>query len=344
MGVWIERAGHEADDQLNHWYTSYKLYLAEQPPSYTGDIFDARVVLRAGTGPIWYAFYQYPEDPSVQLNCCSTLVPSIANGTPQASPGDLIQFEGRGPTYVITGIDNFKIQFRVDDLLQDRAVQRFFRSPPSAQERPSFQPGVRFEIFRRPVKTAGTPLEMPRNTGIDLSLSGYDAPFQSPYQTSYPNLIPNWSGYPTRFREISPEYDIVIMFSPTGGVDRVHYISHEIVNPAFWEKPQGTISLLLARDDQIGRDALNNLNVINDHITNVNGTLGERNLRDQDNLWLMISTQTGRVLTAPNGNAFANASTGAEVTSLPLTPGTDAREFVNNARRFSRTGQTLGGR
>jgi len=74
----------------------------------------------------------------------------------------------------------------------------------------------------------GTPIELPRNTAIDLSLSGYGSPFNSPLIASYNQLIPGTvppaSGYETRFREVSPEYDVVIMFNAQGSVDRVYYL------------------------------------------------------------------------------------------------------------------------
>jgi hypothetical protein len=226
-------------------------------------------------------------------------------------------------------------------------VQRYVRAAPaSVQQLPVYQPGVRFEVFRRPVKTAGTPIELPRNTAVDLSLSGYGAPYQSPYyaayQSAYPGVVPNPDAYAARFRQINPEFDVVIMFSPQGGVDRVHYVSHEPNIPTFWELPQGSIYLMLARDDQIGRDEQGNFNVLTDHPQNTVGSLGTANLRDQDNIWLTIATQNGRVLSNPNGDGFANPMTGSAVAPSPFVG--DARQFIQNARRFTTTGQSMGGR
>ncbi len=145
---------------------------------------------------------------------------------------------------------------------------------------------------------------------------------------------------------------MVIMFKPEGGVDRVYYVAHELAVLSFWEMPQGMISLLLARDDQIGRNIQKNLNLMGPqngpdittaHITNVAGPLGEANLQDQDNIWLSISTQTGRIQSSPNGNAFVDALTGVPLVNLPLTPNDDARTFVQHARRFMTTSQSMGG-
>ena len=38
VGVWIERATHDPTALPEKWFTAYKLYLAEQPLPYTGDL------------------------------------------------------------------------------------------------------------------------------------------------------------------------------------------------------------------------------------------------------------------------------------------------------------------
>jgi hypothetical protein len=366
VGVWIERAGHEAGiDPPPSWYTSYRLYFAEQPPPYTGDIYEARIRLHPNPADPtrWDAYYQpNPADPFT--NCCASLPASFQLASSSldprlamALPGDMIRFNGRGPYYVVEQILPDRLTFRAS-LVQSESLMKFARIDP-APLTPAFQPGVRFEIVRRPIKSSSTPLELPRNTAIDLSLSGYGYPYSSPYNAlwgenpyiyppaffanNYPQIVAQYPQAAARFREIHPEYDIVVMFKPDGGVDRVHYVGHELDMASFWEVPQGTISLLVCRDDQIGRDSLRNLNVTPTHVDNVHGPLGEANLRDQDNLWLSVSTISGRIQSAPNGDAFVDATTGAPLLNLPLTPASDARIFLRNARRFASTGQTLGG-
>ena len=367
-GVWIERAAHEPTGTADgdpRWYTSYRLYPAEQPAPYRGDMFDSRVVIRpAGTvGEVWGAFYAEP--PAMPIPCCSSVWPALQNGQPIIRPGDLIRFEGRGKYYLITDIDDQKITFRApfvptNGLLSnpDPEIIKLLRvPPPDPEELPAYQPGVSFEVLRRPVKSTGTPLEMPRNTGIDLSVSGYASPFQAPlfpmaYTTERMAIIDPTLAGPARFREISPEYDIVIMFSPEGGVDQVYYISHE--EPVystltdiqtddlmpFWEVPLGEISLLVARDDQIGRTPAGDLTVSNSFQNNATATqLGHATLTDTNNIWIDFSTNSGRVTTAPNGNAFADPLTGQPVPQ-DLTLG----QYLNNARRFVKSGRSTGGR
>jgi type II secretory pathway pseudopilin PulG len=364
-GIWIERAGHEAGDPLNSWYTSYRIYPAEQPEPYTGDLLESRVRLRPNPTDmtIWEAWYDWdPMQPAVQ--CCGNLAASInqakqalgagnealASTLPIALPGDRIRFGGRDPWYVIDQIDALKITFlvRPDEV---PIVSKLFRPPPTggaAGDLLAYQPGVSFEIFRRPRRSSNTPLELPNNTGIDLSLSGYGRPYNSPYALlpayASPLIYIDPQPFAARFREINPEHDIVIMFKPEGGVDRVYYVAHELDMLSFWEVPQGMISLLVARADQIGRDSQKNLMVLDaDYRMRVQTYLGEANLRDQDNIWLNISTQTGRIQSAPNGDAFVDAITGYPLISSPLTPTTDVRAYLQNARRFATTGQSMGG-
>ena len=360
VGVWIERAGHEPTDPFNSWYTAQDLYLAEQPAPYTGDLLESRVLVQPSDPREreWRALYNWdPTRPDLALNCCGSLFPTWQQSLQAedarlaiAMPGDMIRFNGRGPSYVIQEITPNWITFLVPSNLRPM-VRKLVHPPPNAAgpDDPSlagFQSGVPFEIFRRPVKASGTPLELPRNTGIDLSLSGYGTPFNSPYAAlnGYNTFIPPASPYAARFREINPEYDIVIMFKPEGGVDRIYYVSHEMELPSFWEVPQGMIGLMLARDDQIGRNIQGVLNIDGNHVQNIVRPLGEANLRDADNLWLSISTQSGRLQTAPNQNGFTNPVTGELlVGQLPLNDSIDARAFIQNARAFAQTGQSMGG-
>lgn len=359
VGVWIERAAHDGNTP-NLYYTSHRIYLAEQPPPYTGDVMDARVVIEyVPTQPnIGIATYLNPATGS---HCCSTLAASVQRGYPLVSPGDLIQFNGRGPLFsVIEYPDNNGIRFfvNVNDPAHVQTISQLWnplsRNLVQTQDMPVSNPGVRFQVIRRPNKSSGAPLELPRNTAIDLSLSGYDAPFASaPPLSVQPNSQPfrfNFAdGSGARFREARPQFDIVIMFSPSGGIDRVHYVPHDPLFQASWEIPQSSIHLLLARDDQIGVDFQGNVNiartspdVVADHDRFVASPLGSANLRDEDNIWLTISSQNGRVLTNPNGNAFINSMSGQQLATLPLM--VDARPFITNARRFTNQGSSMGGR
>ncbi|MBJ44564.1 MAG: hypothetical protein CMJ80_15050, partial [Planctomycetaceae bacterium] len=108
------------------------------------------------------------------------------------------------------------------------------------------------------------------------------------------------------------------------------------------------------RDDNIGRNSLGQPNVINNFTQNAVSSLGEASLNSPDNMWLIVSTQTGTVASAPNAAAFTDPQTGAPLVSLPLSPNTDLIGYgvpnafggtlFNNARRFTQSGRSLGGR
>lgn len=400
-GIWLERFAHEPGQPVAGWYTAFKIFEAEQPEPYTGDVFDARVIVRPNpTVPGLYgAFFQDPgpdPDPSPlgdpnriyqpSPHCCGSVYPMLQANDPLIEPGDTIRFEGLDRDFVIHAIDNQKISFfapyinppmgnpsNAADDIPDPMVTKLIRFLPSPTPPMlvSYQPGLRFEVRRRPIKTAKAPLELPRNSGIDLSVSGYDRPLESPFLSSnvipasYKSVIPvpGPVGFPTRFREVSPEYDIVIMFSPDGGVDRVHYIAHQepddppifslddvVEKPYFWERPQGPIRLMVARDDEIARDVNGNINVASttDYLQNVQSPLGEATLHSTDNLWITINGT--RISNAPNANAFASEQ-GQPLIALPIT--SDARGILNgtlndnylkNAQRFARSSRSMGGR
>jgi hypothetical protein len=154
---------------------------------------------------------------------------------------------------------------------------------------------------------------------------------------------------------LTPEHDIVIMFSPQGGLDHVYYISHEQIG-TFAEKPLGNLSLLVARDDRIGKDLAGQSNIIVPAVSpdvfedpaqfktfqqqfyeqNIKGPMGEASLADQTNLWVTISSHSGRVFSAPN-RGFPS---GWNISGQRL----DARGFIRDARFLADQGQSVGGR
>ncbi|MCA9151401.1 MAG: prepilin-type N-terminal cleavage/methylation domain-containing protein [Planctomycetales bacterium] len=372
VGIWLERAGHEIDQPINAWYTCYRMYVAELPDAYTGDLFDARVVIKPNVANAarWFAYFEDPDVPT-DFSCCDsvtatnqTIARMISNNqeptfTPLVNIGDWIQFDGRGPHYMITGIDATKFEFFVEpnDMPE---IRKFLRQPmPSTALVPgmnpqqaaaafqSYQAGVRFAITRGPVKSSVSPFELPRNTAIDFSVSGYGVPFDSKQMLFVNSLVPGTAPVPTtvaRFREINPEYDIVIMFSPQGGVDRVYYAAHEPAErPTFVEQPQGPLHLLVTRDDKIARNLQKTLStdLTIDFTQNVHTSLGEASLEDQDNLWLTMTPQSGRVLITPNSNPFSNPMTGAVTT--PMSAPYDASPNIIEARRLTGFGSSVGG-
>ncbi len=216
---------------------------------------------------------------------------------------------------------------------------------------------VPFTIYRQPVKTAASPIELPNNVALDLSVSG-NAHYGdvSDSLTSFRRLLHaknlTENGYA---RMLSPEHDIVIMFSPQGGLDNVYYVSHEHIG-TFAEKPLGNVSLLVVRDDKIGKDQSGQSNIVVPPLTpdafedakkylsfqqqfytdNIMGPLGEGSLADKTAIWVTISGHSGRVYSAANYGLLV----GTNISATRL----DARQFIAEARLMADQGQSVGGR
>jgi len=57
---------------------------------------------------------------------------------------------------------------------------------------------------------------------------------------------------------------------------------------------------------------------------------------------LSISTQTGRIISVPNADAFIDPLTNQQTVPFPFNG--DARMYLENARRLALSGQSMGGR
>ena len=312
VGIWLERAAHEPNEPPDRWYAVYKVYYAEEPTPYTGDFYDSRA--RIGrldswdrtdpNSPNWYADLEAPS--AIKL----------------VRPGDSIRLNQRGPRYPVKKVlpSNLpgvtRICFRVSPTTpMPFSPQRYINQPM----------GTRYEVFRQPKKSMVAPIEMPNNTAIDLSVSGY-------------STLGNPT--PTSFRLASPEYDVAMMFSPDGGIDTIYYISHEPNVLTFSERPAGNVSLLVGRSDKIGQDLNKVINVTNDYQQNAQGPMGLASLEEKTNIWMTIASHSGRTQSGPN--AGLSLATLANLSGNPNA--IDARTLIGECRQFADTGQSLGGR
>ena len=340
FGVWLERAEH--DPAQPGGYTVHRMFTAEQPAPYTGDTFQSRVWLEkntvVGTPPRleWYVYFDAPQRFDISL-------------AHFVRPGDRIRFEGRGPWFEIDRTEFTRTPFRRlvishgERDFDKRFLLDTWESPPPISTLPDKL--LRFEVTRLPVKAAATPLELPNNTGIDLSLSGFTSLVPSVFlqQIGQPASLPSAS-----FRDVRPEWDIVIMFSPEGGIDRIHYIPPDDQGGALvstWIQPDNPVHLFIVRDDKIARDNQNNVELPNftweDNLRTY--ALGWQSLADPDGLWVSLGTDASRITVAPNNTrAFQNANYVAGV--LDGAGMVNFNQAVNLARTFARSGRGMGGR
>ena len=237
-----------------------------------------------------------------------------------------------------TGTVRCDVTFEVPGYASMTAAMRLRTHAGEIQQRQPVTEPVPFTIYRQPVKTAATPIELPNNVALDLSVSGYAHYGDlSDSLTSFRRLL-HWensteNGYN---RTLSPEHDIVMMFSPDGGLDNVYYVSHEHEG-TFAEKPLGNVSLLVVRDDKIGKDLSGQSNIVVPPVTpdtfedpkkylgfqqqfyqdNIMGPLGEGSLADKTAIWVTVSGHSGRVYSAPN----RGLDTGMNISATDWTRG-----------------------
>jgi hypothetical protein len=177
----------------------------------------------------------------------------IGANTNLIKPGDQVRFNFQDPWYEISQPGE-TIQFALSN--EARPTKDIQGAMPRANKTGSQKAFVPFQIARKPRQSSAVrPSILPGEVVVDLSQSGWgDNGVECNRQGNKP---------------------LIIMFSPTGAVDRVYdgEQKHE-------QQPITTIHLL------IGKRSL------------VSG--GENNLQDPLNLWVSIGRQSGAVSVSPN--------------------------------------------
>jgi len=207
-------------------------------------------------------------------------------------PGDLLRLNYQGHFWRIESINGGTWKF----------------SSETAAFPPGFDSSVSidlpFQIFRQPVPSAAAPLQLPAGAVIDLVASGTD---------SLPNLPPAGAADRT---------PVVVMFSPTGSVDRVYYggLGFRVTEPIF---------LLVGK---WGRMPL----AVGGGASAEDGLL---NYQDITNLWVALTPQTGLVTVA---QPFANGVSPSGI-SIPVDQG--GMTALQWCRKRAREAQvSMGGR
>jgi type II secretory pathway pseudopilin PulG len=187
--------------------------------------------------------------------------------TPADAARGYIDFSMGADTNFDGWIDNRWLTLVADDL------QTYIVPWPTAASG-NWSGPVAFTIFRQPVTSSVTPLELPRNVGIDLWYSGTTSSWfanTATVSTSVP--------WPT------------IMFSSTGSVDRIG------ADPIGVVRVTEPIYLLVGR-----RDRINPNPTLGNDVTHTIPAVAEdglSNLSDQQtNFWVAVNPQTGYVVCA----------------------------------------------
>jgi type II secretory pathway pseudopilin PulG len=272
----------------------------EVPPSFCGDTETAAADVQAITGTTFVRSRLW-------VDYTSTTIYELPAGIVQ--PGDLIQFNLQGPMYRILGdtgtpansvqtVNGVKYvvtssgQPYLYATIADSAQNTLVPWPDT-----SWSARMPYRIFRAPIKGAAQPLELPAGAIVDFTASG-----EHPFTTGQPlNQFSDGGG------------DVVILFSPTGGVDRIY------IGGTAYLSPTNSIYLLIGKREKL----LNTYqagNINPDTMTNY---------QDQNNLWVVINPQTGLIYTEPLGVCG----------SPPILA-----NAVNNARSLAAEAKGMGGR
>lgn len=286
VGVWLQRRTSGPPGSAE----SYDLFMAEAPPPYAGDTEYARCwVLPDINGN--------PNLRTVVFDNNSQLLfsPPGALAAGQSyfmSAGDKIRFNYRGIYYeIVNPIDRSnasmgKLTIRVPSSLYGASgpsiafPQNTLPLPPQvggSPPPPQPHPGYPYQVLRREIRSSVGSLQLPDTSTIDLSVSGIGIDPTATGPSADAPLAINCFAAPISGNPAQP---IVIMFSPTGGIDtiRAHGVRFS---------PTSTVHLLIGSTDKVNPS---------------NPLASDANLRELSNLWISINHRTGKIATAENAS------------------------------------------
>jgi prepilin-type N-terminal cleavage/methylation domain-containing protein len=218
---------------------------------------------------------------------------------------DLIQFNRQGVIYQITGNINGSEDTSTKFYSSVSQFSITAYSPNPAPTPPTYSHPVPFRIFRSPVKSGATPLQLPTSTVVDLEFSSTDGV-----------LGPGTA-------------DLTVVFSPTGAIASVNG------NPV-----TGTLYILIGRRERAGTftpvGQVPPATKVESQFTNV---------EDLGNLWVTINSQTGLINTEPLADGATTAACNAAAGNSDQTARTNAMiAAMNTARNLARQAIGMGGK
>jgi prepilin-type N-terminal cleavage/methylation domain-containing protein len=329
VGVWIERLSSEPTAAMD-------LFLCEVPPPYAGDAISSTVTIKIDTNGVAYFVFNAVD--------ATAVAPSFLR------PGDQIRFGYRGAWYRLPGMTGQPSAGRtiasnqvqtlqnvtyldpqnntrtspigyefepVDGSNDDTSVSppkpRYRYLPPAAVSATGWT--TPFQIYRQPVKSASSPMQMPGGAVLDLAFSGLSTDtFQDELPTSPTNLQ---TAFPADKRPL------IFTFGKTGALDSIYIMGQQypLTDPIYF---------LIGK-----REKLPPQNYVN--TDPIETQSDKHNFRDLENIWISINPKTGLVTTAEV----------AQVDDTSITAGTQAQmlsKAIPAARQFATSAQSMGGR
>ena len=329
VGVWLELTQIGDPSAALGLFQCSQLYMAEVPAAYSGDLLNARAVVRntqGDNGPLdptrtdWFLDFAdspgTPPDPRQAPSVASLMAnPGGLLPQPQASQPAvpfLIRFDNKGTLFKAERRSNGFLYILNNGVLPPRSNGLSSGASPT-------NAGYRFEIFRHPQR-AGQPLELPQGIVIDMPYSGIGPTGGAslPAQLGQDDLG-------------AAKTAVIIMYSPSGGVASVAYIEQFNNNLV---EDVGTSSLYLL----VGKTEKMDLPWAPSYLP----TLQESNIADGSNLWVTVNRRTGSVATVENTPSFNPQDFNPPQNFPPQNP-QEREKFLTRAREFARTGEVKGG-
>jgi len=262
---------------------------AEAPPLYGGEDISSTARLR------WNA--------SGQLE--ASLLGAGVN-TNLVKIGDRVQFNYQGPWYKIAIAPSTNLLTVVYDGPAGQLA------PWPDHKSTSLSAPVPYTILCQPMKLVAPPIQLPAGAVVDLFFSGTDEP-----------AADRFAFRPGSTSDTTP---VVIMFSPSGTIDRCyHHNTFSLVTDS--------IHLLVGKRERV-RDYQWN----NPYTATLPSPEQQPNWTDLANIWVTINPQTGLVATTENARADLTSS------GFAWNNYETWYQEVWKARLYAREGQSMGGR
>jgi hypothetical protein len=313
----------------------YAMALAyvEVPPAYGGDVTGATCKARQVGMPIDPQSDVYGGGAAVAKQWLRVeFAPGVANAL-MIRIRDEIQFNYQGHRYRILGPDA-NVDGAIDlpasgnPLILDVAYLREPNEPLVRLPYESETPGLAFQVFRQPMRSSDTPMQLPEGVVIDLLYSGVGLGAAGLFIDPASVPAPPWpSTWPGTWQTNPPApFDPIITFTPNGAVGHVT-LSATGGGPVTFARPSGQIFLLLGRRDLMP------------DVTLIRGTTTpeDKNIYDADaapanayleNFWITIGYQTGLVAVTENARNL----------------GPTNANYLIDARTFALSSQSVGGK
>lgn len=332
VGVLIRRQGINNATERSY---STQMQLCVAYPPYSGESDNARALLYhdetastalSGSAGVANAALFDPTD-------CALLEKArrdLAAGEPQASLapiriGDQIQFGGSGRTVAILSITQFSynasfasdppatyngwVKVTFDPRGTITSSGNFLQGFPASLMSVSGTRTTPFKIFRDPVPSAASPLDMLRGMAIDLNYSGIGRGGVD-FNPMMINSASWDSASPVNFESV------LLMFGPDG---RLEFCSSGFAVGSGVEqmdyRPSGLIYFCLGRSDGVFTDSAGLFS---------DTDRDRANIMDPESIWIVVNPFNGNVFAAPSTAptatvaAFAGGLTIAEQLSLAV--------------------------